>query len=92
MTEEQTPYLLEYSDAAIESLRTLDRAVARRIIAKLRWLADNAETLPHFALAGRWRGLYRLRVGDYRAIYKLNHELQLLLVEIVGHRREIYEE
>ncbi len=33
---------------------------------------------------------YRLRVGDYRIIYKFNAERQEIYLLAVGHRREVY--
>jgi mRNA interferase RelE/StbE len=37
------------------------------------------------------RGARRLRVGDWRAIYKIEPPATVLVVKI-GHRREVYEE
>ena len=34
--------------------------------------------------------LYRIRVGDYRVIYKVEKKVLLILVVRVGHRREVY--
>jgi mRNA interferase RelE/StbE len=34
---------------------------------------------------------YRLRVGDWRVVYTLKHEILTVVVIGVGHRREIYE-
>ena len=34
--------------------------------------------------------LYRVRGGDYRAIYRIEDDRLLLLVIKVGHRRDIY--
>lgn len=43
------------------------------------------------ALAGEFRGYWRYRIGDYRAICELrDHEL-VILVLVVGHRKEIYD-
>lgn len=50
-------------------------------------------TLPHeFGEPLRFtlKGLWKLRVGDYRVIYKI--ENQSVLVLRIGHRREIYQE
>jgi mRNA interferase RelE/StbE len=33
---------------------------------------------------------YRLRVGDYRALYRVNDEDGEILVIRVGHRRDVY--
>ncbi len=34
--------------------------------------------------------LYRMRVGDYRVIYRVEDEQCLILVIELGHRRDIY--
>ena len=51
-------------------------------------MGSRLPTLPHFSMAGSDR--YRLRIGDYRVIYRFGvNRLQIYLVAI-GHRREIY--
>jgi mRNA interferase RelE/StbE len=35
-------------------------------------------------------GLYRLRVGDYRIVYRVQDRILVVLVLKVGHRREVY--
>ena len=83
-------YTLKFNDRALSSLKNIDKAIAQRILRKLEWLAANTTVIPHTALAGNWEGFYRLRVGDYRVIYRLNHDSLLIAVEVIGHRREIY--
>jgi mRNA interferase RelE/StbE len=34
--------------------------------------------------------MYRLRVGDWRAVYEIDREQQRIIFYAVGHRREIY--
>ena len=53
-------------------------------------LANNAELVRHRALTGQLRGLFRLRVGDYRALYWLDRENRLIEVEAIGHRSDVY--
>lgn len=84
-------YTLHFTDRSVSSLKNLDRTVARRIVQKLEWLADNAAAIAHTPLTGDWQGYYRLRVGDYRVIYRLDHSLRMVVVEIIGHRSEIYD-
>jgi len=86
------PYTLQFTEKATNSLKQLDQTVARRIFKKLEWLADNAAIIAHYPLTGDWSGFCRLRVGDYRAIYRLDHMIRLIVVEIIGHRSEIYDE
>jgi mRNA interferase RelE/StbE len=39
-------------------------------------------------LAGSLRGHYRLRIGDYRVIYRVNDDLVTTVA--IGHRKDIY--
>ncbi len=89
---EPPSYSLQFSNRALASLKRLDKVVTRRILDKLEWLAANASVLAHVALTGDWSSYYRLRVGDYRVLYRLDHDNYLITIEIVGHRREIYDE
>jgi len=85
-------YTLQFSEDAIEDLKKLDRKVSERVIKKMSWVAENAEDVKHDALTGEWSGYFRWRIGDYRAIYLLNEQGRLLIVAVVGHRRDVYED
>ena len=41
-------------------------------------------------MTGQFRGMYRLRIGNYRAVYDLDQETRNMIVDAIGHRREIY--
>lgn len=86
------PYTLEITPEVRNDLRRIDNKNAQRIISKLRWLAENAAEVRHDALTGQWAGFYRWRIGDYRAIYELDHHGRILIVAVIGHRREVYDE
>ena len=77
MSEKQ-PYLLELSAKAELAFRKLDKPVARHIGKRLKWLAAHAESHKHIALTGQWRGFYCFRIGDYRAIYRLDLEERVI--------------
>jgi len=38
------------------------------------------------------KGHRRLRVGDYRIVYRINHEKQIVTIVIIKHRKDVYEE
>ncbi len=84
-------YALEIAPRARDALKRLDRPVAERIIGKLEQLALRVEQAEHIALTGQWRGYYRLRIGDYRAAYRLDHDAKAVIVEYIGHRRNVYD-
>ena len=44
------------------------------------------------ALSGRhYKGLYRLRMADFRIIYRINEELRCVTILAIGHRKSIYQ-
>ncbi len=44
-------------------------------------------------LSGQFRGLRRIRIGDYRAIYKIDEEQTETVVRLlfIAHRKKVYE-
>lgn len=83
-------YQLIILPEAIEDLSKIDKAIAQRVTDKLTWLSDNIEIIPLLPLAGSFSGFYKLKVGDWRVIYEVNHNEKLITVHKVGHRRAIY--
>ena len=83
-------YQVEFLPASIDDLSTLDRTVAQRMIRKLRWLAENFDAVKPESLSALLAGLLKLRLGDYRILYEVDHQPTLLIIHLVGHRREIY--
>lgn len=83
-------YTVSVLDAAIDDLKKLDRPVARRILQRIEWLAENLDNANREMLTGQFAGLSKFRVGDYRIIYEVVEAEQLLIIHIVGHRRDVY--
>ena len=54
-------------------------------------MRDLAED-PHPAQSKRLKGspTFRLRVGDYRIIYSVDDEAEMVTIRAIGHRRDIY--
>lgn len=75
---------------AASDLRRLDPAVASRIVRRLRWLTENADSIKPERLTGRWRGVLKLRVGAYRVLYTRDISERRLVVHFVRHRRGVY--
>jgi mRNA interferase RelE/StbE len=73
----------------IESLNKLDTAIKQRVLHKTTELADN----PYDGkmLRSELRGLFSLRVGDYRIIYWVDDKENIVWLVNVGHRRRVYE-
>jgi len=77
-------------EEAARDLAKMDTAVARRVVARIRWLAENLEDVQPEALTGNLAGFYKLRAGDYRVVYEIVRAESMIIVHLVGHRREIY--
>ncbi len=85
-------YQVEFRPRAARDFENLDQVVADRLLNKLRWLAENFDSVKPEHLTGPFTGLFKLRMGDYRVIYQADREKRLLTVRLVGHRREIYDQ
>ena len=83
-------YRIEFKSDALDDLRRLDQAVARRVMTRLKWLSGNFDALTPEALAGEFKGLFKLMVGSYRAIYSVDQGKHLVTIHFVGHRSEVY--
>ena len=83
-------YRIVLTGRADDDLSRLDRAVAQRVKNGLERLAQHCDTLRHVALTGQHSGKFRLRIGNYRAVYRLDRENRLIEVESIGHRSNVY--
>ncbi len=83
-------YQIRIQDSAARELAQLDKQVARRVVKRIQWLAANLDAVKPDALSGDLVGLYKLRVGDFRIVYEVLYSERLIVVHLIGHRREIY--
>jgi len=67
-------YQVEFRSPAAQDFEKLDQALAACLLKKLRWLAENFDSIKPEPLTGPFTGLLKLRVGDYRIIYQTDRE------------------
>jgi mRNA interferase RelE/StbE len=84
------PYRIFLSPKASDELGQLDKPTAQQIKDKLDWLSLNIESARGKPLSGAFKGSYKLRIGDYRAIYTMDKALESIFVRFIGHRSSIY--
>ncbi|MGP0063039.1 MAG: type II toxin-antitoxin system RelE family toxin [Isosphaeraceae bacterium] len=77
--------------AAERGLAALPKADMRRVDAAILGLASDRHPPGSKKLQGE-KDLYRIRVGDYRVVYKVEADRLIILVVNVGNRRDIYRE
>ena len=84
-------YRIEFDPQAIEDLKGISTEVQPQILKKINWLGLNFEQVQPKGLAENLAGFYKLRVGDYRVLYEIDEELEVVTIARVGHRRDIYD-
>ena len=82
-------YQIDFKPSAARELRKLSKDIARRISIKIESLAENPFPHSYTEMKGS-KNYYRVKVGDYRIIYTVEHGELLILVVTIGHRCEIY--
>ena len=70
-------------------LKKLDKFEQEKILNKLENLKDNPKLGK--PLTGNLVGLWSLRVGKYRALYRILHEKLIVIVLDIDHRKNIYD-
>jgi len=81
-------YTIELSKKAQKQLDKLSDSIANPILNAIGELASNPRPLGYKKLKGR--DGYRIRVGDYRIIYDIYDNQLIVLIVVLGHRKEIY--
>jgi mRNA interferase RelE/StbE len=83
-------YRLAVKASAAKELDAVEpKRLRQRLVAAIADLADNPRPAGCEKLAGAEDG-YRIRQGDYRAVYTIDDSARVVLVVKVGHRREVY--
>jgi len=79
--------LIEYKSSVAHDLKTLDNTVARRVIKELEEaLSCNPDCGE--ALTRQFKGLFKLRIGDYRVVY--SKKQGGILVLRIRNRNKVY--
>jgi mRNA interferase RelE/StbE len=73
--------------SAVESLGKLDDTV-RRLVKRL----ETLETRPKKGKRLRLSRFYNLRIGDFRAIYEVWEDQKIVVILLIDHRKNVYEE
>ena len=80
-------YKIAFKKSVSRDLKKIGKDQAERILAKIEeQLPDKADNFP--SLTGKFTGLRKFRVGDYRVIYAIIEDTALILR--ISHRRESY--
>ena len=80
-------FKIAFKKSVARDLKRIDKHQTERLLRKIdEELPDKAESFP--VLSGKFSGLRKFRVGDYRVIYSIIGDTALILR--ISHRREAY--
>ena len=82
-------YAVAFARSARKELQNLDPQVARRILKQIEALVANPRPSGVVKLEGA-SDLWRIRVGEWRVVYRISDRDRLVDVNAVRHRRDAY--
>jgi mRNA interferase RelE/StbE len=82
-------YNVRLQPSVEKDVRHIAAADLRRIFERIDALADDPFPRGVAKLAGA-EGLYRVRAGDYRIVYEVEHSSSQIVVQYIRHRRDVY--
>lgn len=85
-------WTVEFDNRARKELRKLDANIQKQL---LEWLNQNlaGDIDPRAkgtALKGKFRGLWKYRIGDYRIVCQIRDREIVVLIVRITHRKEVY--
>jgi mRNA interferase RelE/StbE len=78
---------ITFTDSALRDLRKIPKGIQAQILAKIEKAAEDPQSAGEKRLKNT-DGLYRVRQGDYRAVY--SRTAAGLWVALIDHRRDVY--
>ncbi len=85
-----TTYTVHLECRAEQELRRLPRDALKRVDAMIRRLANNPRPRGVVKLSGRRGSGWRVRIGQYRILYRIDDDARRVEIYRIKHRREAY--
>jgi len=82
-------YPIEILRSAQKELAALPKEIYLRVCEAIQSLAEDPR--PSGCLKLKGREGWRIRVGNYRVLYKIDDPQKIITIVHVGHRRDVYE-
>ncbi len=83
-------YKIEYLTGFEKDIKKLQRKAVDAIFVKIKTISGNPRPVGYKKIRG-YVDLYRVRVGDYRMVYRINDGKKLVCLVRVCHRSKVYE-
>jgi len=82
-------FKIEPKGSTEHDLKKIDKQYILRIIEAIESLAENPFPVQSKKLKGS-ESSYRLRIGDYRVIYRVDHVNKAIVIYHIRHRKDVY--
>lgn len=83
-------WYFEVSGVADNDLKRINEPIKTRILEKIRWFKSNFDQIIPESLGGKWKGFFKLRVGDWRVAYMIDYSKKVVTFHFVDRRDKIY--
>ena len=83
-------YRVFVDSRAARSLEKLPRHAVQRIDKAIAQLCEDPRPAGVKLLRGRLKEGWRIRVGEYRILYRIDDHVREVRIFEIGHRREVY--
>jgi mRNA interferase RelE/StbE len=80
-------YSIVFARSARKELQGLDPPIALRLLKRIETLAKDPRPAGVVKLEGA-TDLWRIRVGEWRVVYRIDNRVRLVDITSIGHRRE----
>ncbi len=81
-------YKIEIKKSAVKEISKLPTKELKKILKKIKLLADNPRPFGAIKLSGDEK--FRIRIGNYRILYQIFDKKLIVIVVKVAHRKEVY--
>ena len=84
-------FKIVYDKQPVKFLNKVNKKVSNRILDKIEETLSN-DPVPHDAksIVGE-HGVFRIRIGDYRALYRINYSGSKIIVFKIDKRSKVYD-
>ncbi|MBN2198020.1 type II toxin-antitoxin system mRNA interferase toxin, RelE/StbE family [Candidatus Wolfebacteria bacterium] len=81
---------VKFTPEGENDLRKLDNLIQKRVIDKIHWLDKNFSRIIPESLSNVWKDYFKLRVGNWRIIYQVEHKVNLIVIYRIELRDKVY--
>lgn len=85
-------FFIEYDKQPQDFLRKTDRHIVNRIMNKIdELLIETAVPRGAKRVVDYEEPTFRIRIGDYRALYRINYKENKIIIAKLDHRKKVYD-